>query len=97
MRLQHRFDMVGLIVGAARSVSSHPQCGITQERDEGATNGQAQKNRRLDRSLVDNRNHSVCQSCPDVQTCSFAVIIHPKKRGFQPAPACCGLRFHPSD
>src|SRR5260370_33380429 len=82
MRLPHRSDIVGLIVGAARSVSDNPQCGVTQERDKGAANGQAHENPRLDRSLVDSRNHSVCQSCPGVQTCSLAVIIHPKKEGF---------------
>lgn len=83
MRLPHHSDIVGLILGVARSVSSHPQCGVTQERDKGAANGQAQKNRRLDRSSVDNRNHSICHFCLGVQTCSFAVIIHPKERGFQ--------------
>jgi hypothetical protein len=84
MRLPHRSAIVGLIVGAARFVSGHPQCGITQERDKGAANGQAQENCRLDRSLVDNRIHSVCQSCPEVQTCSFAATVPPNE-GFSAA------------
>ncbi len=95
MRLPHRSDIVGLIVGAASSVSGHPRCGITQERDDGAANGQSHENHRLDRSLVDNRNHSVCQSCPGVQTCSFAVIIHPKKEGFQRARLCSDMKETP--
>lgn len=54
MRLPHRSDIVGPIVGATRSVSGHPQCGSPQERDKGAADGQAHENRRLDRFLMDN-------------------------------------------
>jgi hypothetical protein len=68
MRLPHRFAIIRLIVVVARSVSGHRQCGITQERDEGATDGQAHQNRRLDHSLIEIRNHSVCQFCPGVET-----------------------------
>ena len=86
MRLPHHSDIVGLTVRAAHLVSGHSQCGITQERDKGAVNGQSHENHRLDRSLGDNRNHNVCQSCPSIQTCSSLPIIHPKKEGFQRVP-----------
>ena len=49
MSLPHRSNIVGLIVGAARSVSGHRKCRITQERDKCAANGQAHENRQLDR------------------------------------------------
>jgi hypothetical protein len=58
------------------------KCARKPERDNGEANGQSQKNHRFEGSLMDNRNHSVCQSCPGVQTCSFVVIIHLKKEGF---------------
>ena len=82
MRLPHHSRSGGPITGATRSVSGRPQCGSTQERDKGAADGQAHENRRLDRSLMDNETHSVCHFCPGVQTCSFAVIIPPKKGFF---------------
>jgi hypothetical protein len=89
MRLPHRSKVdrpiVGAIVGAARSVLGHTQWGGTEEHGNGAAEGQAQKNRRLDRSLIDNRNHGACQPCPGVQTCSFAVMILPNEE-FSAAP-----------
>jgi hypothetical protein len=54
MRLRHRFKIDGPIIGAARSVSGHPEFGSTQDGEKGAADGQAHENRRLDRSLMDN-------------------------------------------
>ena len=54
MRLLLHSKSGGPITGATRSVSGHSECGSTQKRDKGAADGQAQENRRLDRSLMVN-------------------------------------------
>ena len=63
MRLRHRFKIDGLILWAIRSVLGHPQRGSTQERGKCAAHGEAHENLRLNRSLMDNRNHGVCNLC----------------------------------
>ena len=67
MRLPYRSDIVGLIVGATRSVLGHPQCGGTQERSKGAAAGYAPEDRPFDRSWMDNQNHGVCHFRPGVR------------------------------
>jgi hypothetical protein len=52
MRLPHYSVSNGPITESTCSVLGHPQCGSTQKRDKGAADGQAGKNRRLDRSLM---------------------------------------------
>lgn len=85
MRPRHRPKICGLIPRPTRCVLGHRECAKKPEHHKGEENGQSQKNRRSEGSLMDNRSHSVCQSCPGVQTWSFAVIIHLKRKDFQPA------------
>ena len=83
MRLPYRSRIDGPMVRATMSPSGRPQRGSTQERNEDAKNPPAHDNRRFDRSLMDKRNRSVCQFCPGVQTCSFAVHNTPETGGFE--------------
>jgi hypothetical protein len=83
MRLPHHSKSDGPIVGATRSVSGHPQGASTQKPDKSAADGQAHENRRLNRSFMDNRNHSVCHlsGSPDL----LIGIIIPLKAGVSTA------------
>src|SRR5258708_31202358 len=85
VRIHMRLRRQSKIGGATRSLLGHPQCGSTQEREKGGADAQAHKNRWLDSSFMDNRNHSICHFCPGVQTSSFAVIIPPEREGSDPS------------
>jgi hypothetical protein len=82
MRLRHHPKICGSILRPTRCVLGHRKCATKQEHGNGEPNGQSQKNYRSEGSLMDNRSHSVYQSCPGVQTWLFAVIIHSKRSVF---------------
>jgi hypothetical protein len=52
---------------------------------------QAHQNPRLERSLIDKGNHSVCHFCPGPRRPPLAVIIPPEGRGFRTRFPGCGL------